>query len=89
MRSSTRRASCARRRCSSISRGCASASSIALLGDLVEDDALRLLQSRRLLDMPGDSLALAVGVGREIDLVGLLGRLLYLLDDLALLGGTT
>ena len=42
------------------------------LGDLVKDHALRAfrLQARRLLHMPGDGLALAVGVGGQIDLLG-------------------
>ena len=57
-----------------------------LLGDLVEADAAELRLSRtglqRLLEVPGDRLALAVGVGGEVDGVGGLGRLLELVDRL-------
>src|SRR5690606_14406762 len=55
------------------------------LGYLVDDAALRLFQSHRFLHVPGDSLALAVGVRREKYLVRLFGCLLYLLDDVALI----
>ena len=57
------------------------------LGDLVEDDPLRLRESGDFLDVPGNRFALAVGVGREVDLIGLLCGALYLLDYFALLGG--
>ena len=49
-----------------------------LLGDGVEDDAIdalvleQLLALQDLVDVPGDRLALAVGVGREDDAVGAL-----------------
>ena len=35
------------------------------LGDLVEDDPVGIAQAERLGEMPGDRLALAIGVGRE------------------------
>ena len=61
-----------------------------LLGDLVEADALELRLARSglqgLLEVPGDGLALAVGVGREVDVVGRLRRLLQLVDRLFLAG---
>src|SRR5690606_27997861 len=60
----------------------------ALLGDLVEEDALDLGLGVRLLDdvaeMERDGLALAVGVGREQDALRLLRRRLDGLDDLGL-----
>ena len=52
----------------------------------MEDHPLRLLEPCDLLDVPGDSLALSVGVGGEVDLVGLRNRALYLCNDIALLG---
>ena len=59
-----------------------------LLGDLVEDHALEALRiaADRLAQVPGDRLALAVEVGREIDRVGLLRELAQLGDDLLLAG---
>ena len=56
------------------------------LRDLVEDDALGLLGGDlgRLEDVPGDGLALAVGVGGEEDALGLARGGLDLLDDIAL-----
>ena len=54
--------------------------------DLMEDDALRLLQAGDLLDVPSNSFALAVGVGCEEYLVGFCGSALYLLDHVALVG---
>ena len=58
----------------------------ALLGDLVELDALHLeLRALELLgDVPGDRLALAIGVGGEQERVGLLGLGLELGQDLLL-----
>ncbi|MFT3772551.1 MAG: hypothetical protein QM820_44740 [Minicystis sp.] len=58
----------------------------ALLGDLVELDALDLeLRALDLLgDVEGDGLALAIGVGREHDGVHLLRRCLELVEDLLL-----
>ena len=51
--------------------------------DLVEGDAERrlVLEAQRLLDVPGDGLALAVGVGRQEDAVGLVRLLLQLGED--------
>ena len=77
-----RRASCASTRSSLIWRGLATASRIALLGDLVEDhpvhrDALRL---ELVEEVPGDRLALAVLVGGEVELVGVLEQRLELGD---------
>ena len=39
------------------------------LGDFVERDAagLLVLEAERFLEMPGDGLAFAVGVGRQVD----------------------
>jgi hypothetical protein len=58
----------------------------ALLRDLVELDALRLLLGRPELvgDVPGDGFTLAVGVGRQQDLVDVSRRLLEIGDDLLL-----
>src|SRR5581483_2568666 len=55
------------------------------LRDRVEDDALRLLvrDAKRFLKVPGDGLALAVQVGRQIDLATGLGQGLEFVDDLA------
>ena len=55
------------------------------LGDLVESHAPRLLvgQLEQLLEVPGDRLAFAVRVGREIDGFGALGLGLQLLDQFA------
>ena len=60
----------------------------AFLRYLVELDALGGLLAREKLvgQMPGDRFTLAVGVGREQDLVGRLRGLLELLDDLLLAG---
>ena len=56
------------------------------LGDLVEGDALDLLHgdAQGVSQVPGDGLALAVGVGCQEDLARVLGLLLDLLDDIAL-----
>ena len=54
-------------------------------GDLLEEHAVSRHAGRDLVgDVPGDRLALAVGVGREIDLAGALGRLLQLRERLGL-----
>ena len=55
------------------------------LGDLAERHAARLLRRdvRGLGHVPGDRLAFAVEVGREVDEVGPLGRLLDVGDLLA------
>ena len=57
-----------------------------LLGDLVEPDAaehgLPGAGPERLLEMPRDRFALAVGVGGEVDVVGRLGRAPELVDRL-------
>ena len=63
-----------------------------LLGDGVEDDALDGLLAERLLlleefqHMPGDRLALAIGVGGENELVGALDRLGDVVEPLLRLG---
>ena len=62
------------------------ASWMAALGDLVEEDPRDLASvgaAELLGEVPGDGLALAVGVGRQEDVVGLLGGLLELVEDLA------
>jgi hypothetical protein len=41
-----------------------------LFGDFVELDALGVLELEDLRQMPGDRFALAIGVGREVDLAG-------------------
>jgi hypothetical protein len=58
-----------------------------LRGDLVEDHPLqgRTVQLSRLHQMPGDGLALAVGVGGQEDSAGASGRILDVLHHLALL----
>ncbi len=60
----------------------------AFLRDLVELDPLgRLVGGLQLLgEVPGDGFALAIGVGREQDLVDPFGRRLELLKDLLLSG---
>jgi hypothetical protein len=56
-----------------------------LLGDLVEEDAVDVPPTPEALgDVPGDRLPLPVGIGREVDVVGVLGRPLELLDHLPL-----
>ena len=66
-----------------------------LLGDGVEDDPLDLLVLERLLllqdleDMPGDRLALAVGVGGENELVGAFERRAISLSRFCDLGSTS
>ena len=63
-----------------------------LLRHLVEDDALHvdafegLALPQHLLDVPGDGLALAVGVGREIEVIGAFDRAGDLLQPLLGLG---
>ncbi len=61
------------------------------LGDLVEDHAASLLpgDARRSHEVPGDGLALTVGVGGQVDLFGLLHFSLELLDHFPLLIGHT
>ncbi len=56
---------------------------------LMEDDALmgHLLEPRRLDHVPGDRLPLAVGVGRQEELLRPFGRLLQLAHDRLLLFG--
>ncbi len=58
------------------------------LRDLVEGDALRLLvrNLQRLLQVPGDRLPFAVGVGSEVDHAGRLGPLLEVLDEVGPIG---
>ena len=57
-----------------------------LLGHLVEDDSLEPLrrQAQFLGQVPGDRLTLTVEVGRQPDVIGLLGNLLQLADGLLL-----
>src|SRR5581483_10733880 len=57
-----------------------------LLRDLVEQDSVHVLPLRTelLCDVPGDRLALAVGVGGEVHVLLVLGRLLDLVEDLRL-----
>src|SRR5690606_23535116 len=58
-----------------------------LARDLVEDHALdRHLRLERLEEVPRDGLALAVLIGREVELVGVLERALELRDLLLLVG---
>ena len=56
------------------------------LGDLVEGDAADPVvgQVERLLKVPGDGFALAVGVGRQVDQIGPGGLALQLADGLFL-----
>jgi hypothetical protein len=71
-----------------MSRGFSTARWIAALGDLVEDHPLdRHLRLQHLEQVPGDRLALAVLVGREVELVGVLQQRLELGDLLLLVGG--
>ena len=57
------------------------------LGDFVEGDALGLFlgQIQQFLEVPGDGLALAVRVGREIDGLGALGGLFQFVNELRLI----
>ena len=56
-----------------------------LLGDLVEQDAVDvLLVADALGDVPGDGLAFAIGVGRQVDVLFVFRGLLELVDDFAL-----
>src|SRR5206468_4542540 len=57
-----------------------------LLRDLVEQHAVDVLPPRAelLRDVPGDGFALAVGVGRQVDVLLVLGRLLDVLEHLRL-----
>ena len=57
-----------------------------LLGDLVEEDTVHVLPAPAELlgDVPGDRLTLAVGVGREVDVLLVLRRLLDLVEHLRL-----
>ena len=80
-----RRVSWASTRSLSRSRVSAAAAQDGGLGDLVEDHpADRDLRLERLEQVPGDRLALAVGVGGEVELVGVLEQALEL-GDLGLL----
>ncbi|OPZ01303.1 MAG: hypothetical protein BWZ09_02745 [Alphaproteobacteria bacterium ADurb.BinA305] len=54
--------------------------------DLVELDAQRVLQAERLLQVPGDRLALPVRVGRQVDAVGLLHGAAQVLQRLLAVG---
>ena len=60
-----------------------------LLGDLVEHHAVEFrlgALGQLLFEMPADRLALAIGVGGEIDRLDALGRFLQLRQDLLLFG---
>src|SRR5262249_32185385 len=59
-----------------------------LLGDLVEHQTADFLFRRAELlgEVPADGFAFAVGVGRDVDLVGRLRRVFQLLDDLDAVG---
>ena len=82
-----RRVSCASTRSSSISRGLSTAAAMARRRDLVEDHpADRDLRAQRLDQVPGDGLALAVLVRREVELVGVLDQRLELADLLLAVG---
>ena len=96
-KSSARRACCALTRSTDSSRGLRHRFAHRVLGDLVEHHALHVLalelalRLQELVQMPGDGLALAVGVGREEQRLGLLQRardgvdvLLVALDHLVL-----
>jgi hypothetical protein len=66
-----------------------------LLGDGVEHDAVdrlvlqAFLPLRIFVDVPGDRLALAVGVGREDQLVGVLDRARDVVEALGALASTS
>ena len=80
-----RRVSCASTRRASIVARLVERALDRLLRDLVEDHAPhRHLRLQHLEQVPGDRLALAVFVGREQELVGLLQELLQLADLLLL-----
>src|SRR5579872_5975705 len=53
-------------------------------GDLVQFDALRMVELEQLGEVPGDGFAFAVGVGGQIDVVRLFGGRAQLFDDVAL-----
>ena len=55
-----------------------------VLGDLVELDPLGIFELQELGQMPRDRLALAIGVGREVDLGRAFDGAAQLLDDVAL-----
>ena len=55
-----------------------------VFGDLVQLDALGILELEQLRQMPGDGFAFAIGVGREEDFGRGFQRALELLDDVAL-----
>ena len=69
-----------------IGRGVAEGVPDGLLGDLVEGDAADAVvrQLERLLQVPGDRLPLAVGVGRQVDQLGPGGGPLQVADRLLL-----
>ena len=81
-----RRACCASTFFSSICAGVLDRLLDGVLGDLVEQHAAHVVAALRAAvgHVPGDRLALAVGVGGDQDRRGLLGRLLQLLDRLRL-----
>jgi hypothetical protein len=72
----------------SISRGCSNGLD-GVGRDLVELDAVvgLAVERHRLEQVPGDGLALAVGVSGEVDGAGLPGGLLQPLDDVLLVLG--
>ena len=82
-----RRVSWASTRAVSSSRGLATARAIASRGDLVEDHpAHRDRGLQRVDQVPGDGLALAVLICREVDLAGVLHQLLEPADLLPAVG---
>ena len=86
-RSRMRRPSCASTSFMSSSRGLSSASRIAC--GVISWNTMRFtghLRLQHLEHVPADRLALAILVGREDELVGVLQRLLQLGDDLLLVG---
>ena len=58
-------------------------------GDFVKDDAagFRLVQSQHLAKVPRDGFSFAVFIGREPNLLGLLGVFLQFVDELLFLVG--
>ncbi len=59
----------------------------SFLGDFIEKDALRILDSAAFGDMPRDSLSFAVGVGCEENSIGFFGERFDFPDDGIFAGG--
>ena len=79
-----RRACCASTRSLSMARGCLSAFSTSFFVISCSSMRKRIRQLEQLGEMPSDRLALAIGVGREIDVRGLFDRRAQLFDDVPL-----